>query len=90
MKQLRLTIRNDVGLHARPAAQFVEEAGKYQSSIQMRNSTVGSNWVNACSMLAVLALGVEQNHEIELHVEGPDEELAIGALKSLIESNLSV
>jgi phosphocarrier protein len=43
--------------------------------------------VDAKSILGVLTLGVEQGHEIEMQVEGPDEDQAIAALEALIRSN---
>jgi phosphotransferase system HPr (HPr) family protein len=88
MKNVTLQIINEVGLHARPAAQFVQQAGKYQAKIMIRNMTAGSNWVNAKSILSVLTLGAEKDHEVELQVEGPDEAQAIDGLADLIRSGL--
>jgi len=44
-------------------------------------------WVDAKSIPGVLTLGVEQGHEIEIQVEGPDEDQAIAALEALIRAN---
>jgi len=88
MKNVTLQIINEVGLHARPAAQFVQLAGKYQAKITVRNMTAGSNWVNAKSILSVLTLGAEKGHEVELQAEGPDEAQAIEGLADLIRSGL--
>ncbi|MDR7510355.1 MAG: HPr family phosphocarrier protein [Armatimonadota bacterium] len=89
MKRLRLTVVNEVGLHARPAAVFVSEAGRFASRIQVRNATTDSGWVDAKSILSVLTLGVEQNHEIEIAVEGPDEDQAAAALERLVASDFA-
>ncbi|MDQ7820194.1 MAG: HPr family phosphocarrier protein [Armatimonadota bacterium] len=89
MKRLRLTVVNEVGLHARPAAVFVSEAARFASRIRVRNATTDSGWVDAKSILSVLTLGVEQNHEIEIAVEGPDEDQAAAALERLVASDFA-
>jgi phosphotransferase system HPr (HPr) family protein len=88
MKNAILRIINEVGLHARPAAQFVQQAGKYQAKIMLRNLTADSKWVNAKSILSVLTLGAEKGHEVELQADGPDEAQAIDGLADLIRSGL--
>jgi phosphotransferase system HPr (HPr) family protein len=78
---------NDVGLHARPAAEFVKLASGFQASIKVRNLTSASAWVDAKSIISILMLGVSKDHEVELMADGLDEELAITTLRNLIESN---
>ncbi len=87
MQRMVIRVMNRVGLHARPAAEFVKQAGQFSSTIRIRNRTQESAWVDAKSILGVLTLGVEKGHEIELTVEGEDEEEAVQALRSLIESD---
>ena len=77
-------IRNKVGLHARPAAKFVEMARRFSSEIKVI-SNGGS--ADAKSILQVLALGVRKGTEITLTADGPDEEEALAALCALIEEN---
>jgi len=77
-------IRNKVGLHARPAAKFVEMARRFNSEIRVI-SNGGS--ADAKSILQVLALGVRKGTEITLTADGPDEEEALAALCALIEEN---
>jgi phosphotransferase system HPr (HPr) family protein len=84
-----LRIVNEVGLHARPAALFVSTAASFQSSVQARNATTASDWVDGKSILGVLVLGVEKNHEIDLQIEGPDELEACKALETLIRSEFA-
>jgi len=90
MLQTRVQVINEVGLHARPASLFIQAANEFQSDIEIRNETAGSDWVDAKSILSVLMLAVEQNHIIELRAEGADAEEAIKALKALIESDFQV
>lgn len=89
MRQVRVTVRNEVGLHARPAAVFVSAAAGFAATIRVRNVTANTDWVDAKSILSVLTLGVEQNHEIEITAEGPDESAAAEALRRLIETDFA-
>ena len=59
-------IHNSVGLHARPAAKFVQTATRFPCEIKVRNSTKESTFVNAKSILSVLSLGVDQGHTITI------------------------
>jgi len=88
MKTLESTITNAVGLHARPAAIFVNKMGKYEADIQVRNTTGGSKWVNAKSILGVLTLAVEKNHTIEIRIEGADEEAAAAEIRDFLVNEL--
>jgi phosphocarrier protein len=89
MESIELRVEHEVGLHARPAALFVKEASKYESEIMLRNLTTEEEegWENAKSILGVLALGVNQDHLIEVKAEGSDEVEAIRALEELVRSN---
>jgi len=87
MRRVALQVTAEVGLHARPAAIFVQQAGQFVSSIQIRNLTAGSPWVDAKSILSVLTLGVEKDNEIEMEVDGTDEQAAIEALSALVLSD---
>ncbi len=87
MEKLKISVEHSVGLHARPAAQFVQTASEYESTIQVKNLTSDTDPVDAKSILSVLTLGVQQGYEIEIAAEGADELEAIAALKALIEAN---
>jgi len=89
MQKITLQVINEVGLHARPASEFVKLAGGFKADIKIRNTTTNSNLVDAKSILSVLTLGVEKNHEIELTAEGDDEVQALAALRELIESDFA-
>lgn len=81
-----ITMTNDTGLHARPAAMFVNMATKFKSEIMVRK---GEKQVNAKSILAVLSLGIAKGSDIVISAQGSDEEEAIGSLTGLIESNFN-
>jgi phosphotransferase system HPr (HPr) family protein len=89
MQTLTVKVINEVGLHARPAAEFVKLASQFKSRIMVRNVTRASAAMDAKSILTVLVLGVEKNHEIELASEGEDEVQAIQSLRELIESDFA-
>lgn len=82
-----IAVRHKVGLHARPATQFVKTANQFQSEIQVVNLTKGSRPVNAKSIVSVLSIGVGRDDEIKLTADGEDKTAAIEALTALIRSN---
>ena len=84
MPTITLTIDHETGLHARPAALFVQTAGKFASDITV---THGERTANAKSVLTVLTLGAKQGSEVTISAEGDDAQEALDALKELIESN---
>jgi len=85
---IQLTVKNTLGLHARPAARFVQTAGKFpQAAILVRNLTTKNGPVNAKSINSVITLGVRQGHQIEVAVSGPNAQAALDAIKALAEDN---
>ncbi|MBO5907983.1 MAG: HPr family phosphocarrier protein [Clostridia bacterium] len=80
-----VTIRNSVGLHARPATFFVQKANCYKCSIWVEKEDCR---VNAKSLLGVLSLGISKDTEITLIADGTDENLAVEGLASLVEGEL--
>ena len=87
MKLIRLKVTHPVGLHARPAARFVELASSFSSSVKISNLSTDSAPVDAKSILMVLTLGVHQGNEVEIQVDGEDEGAAVAALQELIEDD---
>ena len=87
MVETTLTVKHKLGLHARPAALFVQTASKFGSKIKVTNVTRQNKVADAKSILGVLTIGVAQNHTIILSADGPDETEAITSLTNLIENN---
>ena len=81
-----IVVRNQVGLHARPATFFIQKANEYKSSIWVEKD---EKKVNAKSLLGVLSLGVTKGVSITIIAEGPDEEQAVNELVSMISSNFA-
>lgn len=87
--QIQLEITNEHGLHARPAAIFVQTAARFKSDITLTNlSRPGGRAVNAKSIMDVLTSGVDQGSRIALTAEGKDAADAIAALQALVESGM--
>jgi phosphotransferase system HPr (HPr) family protein len=79
----QLTIMNKVGLHARPAALFVQTAARFRDT---RVEVVKDGTVrDAKSILSVLTLGVSQGTTITVRAEGPQAEAAVEALTDLVD-----
>ena len=82
-----LTINNPLGLHLRPAAQFVATANQFTSNIQVKNLTHSSNFVNGKSLNQLMLLGVKSGEKIEVEVKGEDAPLALNKIKELVLNN---
>jgi phosphocarrier protein HPr len=83
----RAVVASSVGLHARPAAIFVKAAAEQAASITIRKGDDGDP-VDAASILAVMALGVEHGQEVVLSAEGDGAEAALETLGALLERDL--
>jgi phosphocarrier protein HPr len=78
-----IEVKNKTGLHARPAAVFVQTASKFRSAITIEKE---GKQVNAKSILTLLSLGAAQGSMIKISAEGEDEKEAVSELVQLIES----
>ena len=83
MASKQVTILNATGLHARPASLFVQEAGKYNSEI---NLIKDEKKINAKSIMGIMAAGLSKGTELTIEAKGDDEQAAVDALAALIES----
>jgi phosphotransferase system HPr (HPr) family protein len=77
MPELTLVVADPAGLHARPAARFVQAASRFQCRIVIRH---GAHEADAKSLIALLGLAIRPSSEIVLAADGPDAEAAIAAL----------
>lgn len=81
-----LSITNEVGLHARPAAKFVQACSKFKSKITICNLSTSSSTVDAKSIIKVLSLAIRKDNQIRLAAAGEDAEEALLAISNLIQS----
>ena len=85
MKNFEYTIKDELGIHARPAGMLVKEAKKYQSKITI---TKEGKSAEASKLMAVMSLGVKCGQTVQIAVEGPDEEDAAAGIQAFFEANL--
>ncbi|MCG8348124.1 MAG: phosphoenolpyruvate--protein phosphotransferase [Chloroflexales bacterium] len=78
---IQLTVENPMGLHARPAANFVKTASRFQADIQVR--TANNKTANAKSINQVATLGVRSGDQIVVQAAGPDAAEALAAIQAL-------
>ncbi|MCJ7735561.1 MAG: HPr family phosphocarrier protein [Anaerolineales bacterium] len=84
MPEITLTITHKVGLHARPASEFVKTAAKFSSDIEVSHGEITTN---AKSILGVLTLGAHKGAELVIKAEGDDADVALKALQELVLDN---
>ncbi len=82
MLEIKITVSNQLGLHARAAAQLVRLAGTFQSNIELQR-TDNSVSANAKSILSVLTLAASKGIELIIRAEGTDEKEALRVLEEL-------
>jgi len=79
----KIIVKNKQGLHARPAALFVQIANKFDSRVTLIRD---SEEVNGKSIMGILMLGAEKDSEIILEIEGEDAQIALDELEKLVMS----
>jgi phosphocarrier protein len=85
MKEFTYVIKDEIGIHARPAGMIASTAKKFDSNI---NIFFKEKEVKATKIMAVMKLGVKQNDTIKLTFDGSDEDEAYNAVSTIIEANL--
>lgn len=85
MKEFDYTIKEKLGIHARPASLLAKEAMRYESNI-----TLGRNgdMADAKRLMSVMSLGVRYSEQVKFMIEGKDEDLAADKLRIFCEENL--
>ena len=78
-----VTVKNQVGLHARPATFCIQKANEFKSSVWVEKE---ERRVNAKSLLGVLSLGIVGGTNIRIIADGVDEQAAVDSLVKLVES----
>ena len=85
MKTFEYTIKDELGIHARPAGLLGKEAKKYESECTI---TKDGKTKKLTQLMMLMSLGVKQGETVTVTAEGADEDAAIAGLKEFFEANL--
>ena len=80
----KLTIKNKLGLHARPAALFVQTANRFKCELSVQK---GRERVNGKSIMGIMMLAAGPGMHIMVEAKGDDARQALAALAALVDSN---
>ncbi len=81
--EAEFTVNSELGLHARPAGRFAQQAARYACEIEVGR---GDEWVDARSVLSLLSLAAGPGVKLRLRAVGADAEQAVVALGRLLEN----
>ena len=85
MQTFVYTIKDEIGIHARPAGMLAKEAKKFASKIEIEKDGKSAD---VRRMMSVMGLGVKCGEDITIKAEGDDEAQAIEAMKTFFAANL--
>ena len=85
MKEFKCVIKDEQGIHARPAGALVKEAAAFPCSVTIAK---GDKEVDAKRIFGVMGLGAKCGEEITVRTDGEKEDEAIAALEAFLKSNL--
>ena len=80
MTEKSFTVKNRLGLHARPAAMFVQTTNKFKSSVKVRK---GDQEVDGKSIMGLMMLAAEEGSSLVIFANGPDEKDVLASLDKL-------
>ena len=83
MTEKNFTVKNRLGLHARPAALFVQTTNKFRSSVKVRK---GDQEVDGKSIMGLMMLAAEEGSILSIRVDGLDENDLLGSLQQLFDN----
>jgi phosphocarrier protein len=86
VKEATVPIVNSLGLHARPAAEFVKTSARFKAAVLVRKDGLE---VNGKSIMGMMMLAAERGSELYIRVEGDDAEQLLAALVALIASGFN-
>ncbi len=85
MKNFTYIIKDELGIHARPAGMLVKEAKKYKSTVTL---SVNGKTAEAVRLMAVMGMAVKCGNVVEVEICGADEDIAFEGIKRFFEENL--
>ncbi len=85
MQRFDFTIKDELGIHARPAGLLVKEAKNYTSVIRIQS---GEKQAEATKLMALMGMGIKCGQTITIEAEGEDEVAAAKGIQAFLEQNL--
>lgn len=85
MKSFDYVIKDEVGIHARPAGLLAKEVKKFGSTVVVKK---GDKSAKATSLMALMGMGIKCGDTVTVEVEGPDEDAAAAAIEEFFNANL--
>ncbi|WP_099470072.1 HPr family phosphocarrier protein [Konateibacter massiliensis] len=85
MKNFKYVIKDELGIHARPAGLLVKEAGKFQSAVNLKSNGKSGD---AKRIFGIMGMAIKKGDEVTVEVDGADEGEAIAALEQFFKANL--
>lgn len=85
MKTFAYTIKDEVGIHARPAGLLAKKAKEFESVITLEK---GGKTAVATKLMAIMGMGVKHGDTVNVTVEGADEEKATAEMEAFFNANL--
>ena len=85
MKEFNFKVKDELGIHARPAGMLAKTAKNYESEITI---TKGEKSVVCTKLMALMGLGVKCGDTVTVTVNGADEDAAEAGIKAFLEENL--
>lgn len=86
MKSFTYTIKDAMGIHARPAGMLVKAAAAYGDTVIKISN--GAKEADVKRIMAIMGMGVKQGAEVTVTCEGGDEDAAIAAMEAFFKENL--
>lgn len=87
MKEFEYTIKDPIGIHARPAGILAKAAKAMDSTITISKAD-GSKSAVATKLMAVMGMGIKSGETVKITVEGGDEEANFAAIEKFFNENL--
>ncbi len=85
MKEFKYVIKDEVGIHARPAGLLVKKAKEFSDKITI---SINGKSAEATRLMALMGLGVKHGDEVTVTVEGADEDSTATAMQEFFNENL--
>ena len=85
MKELKYIIKDELGIHARPAGLLAKKCGSFTSEIKIGRP---DKMVDAKRVIGIMTLGMKCGEELSLTFNGPDEDTALSEVEAFLNENL--